>query len=150
MAKQDIPWGPVIIVGGGLIFFNQLKNFFGFSVREENNQTAQQTITANYFDPKFWRTGGDGTLILKQSSAEKFAKQVKDAKGILWDDQDELFAVFKSMKTKSQVSYLSMVFSDLYKKDLPTYILGNNLDTEGAAELVKIKSIVDPLPKYKV
>jgi hypothetical protein len=42
-----------------------------------------------------------------------------------------------------------MHFANMYNKDLPKYILGGNLDTEGAYELAQIKKIVDPLPNFR-
>lgn len=139
---------PAIAIGAGIYFYKDLKKLFTTD-RGENNATAQEVLIADYFSPDFWRKGGLGTLLLTVASAKEIAKKIYNAKGFLWDDQDVLFAVFKSFKTKSQISFVAMTFANMYNKDLPKYILGSNLDTEGAYELTQIKKIVDPLPNFR-
>jgi hypothetical protein len=55
------------------------------------------------------------------SQAEKMAKQIKDAKGIIWDTEDDVYAALAG-KTKSQIKMIQQVFEsnwgslDLYLK----------------------------------
>jgi hypothetical protein len=148
MSKGNDYIVPAIAVGAGVYFYNDLKKLFATD-RGANNAVAQEVLTADYFSPDFWKKGGSGTLLLTVASAQEICKRLYKAKGFLWDDQDVIFAIFKTFKTKSQVSFVTMHFANMYNKDLPKYILGGNLDTEGAYELAQIKKIVDPLPNFR-
>lgn len=110
-----------------------------------NEGNANAVVGANYFDPKWYKTGGSGTYLLNSASATLLAKNIYDSKGYFNDDEDKLFGVFKSLKTKSQVSYLAEFFYKKYSKDLVAYLQTFLNDDE----MARLKKIIDPLPNYK-
>jgi hypothetical protein len=135
---------PYIAICGLLLIGLPILRFTGL-IKNQSDVDANAILTGNAFDPKFWKKGGAGTLILTDASAKFLAQSVYDSKGFFNDDEDKLYGVFKSLKTKSQVSYLADVFQHIYKRDMITYInsfMNNN-------ELSVLKKIVDGLPNFK-
>lgn len=145
MSKNTEYIVPVAIGLGALFFFRQIAQAFGL-IKSADDVNAASLINANYFDPKFWKQGGAGAMILTDAGAKIYAKQLYNAKGLVNDDEAAVYDVFKRMKTKSQVSYLSDKFSLYYNTDLISY-LQSFLNPE---ELLKVKTIVNPLPNFKV
>lgn len=107
---------------------------------------ASSLQTANYFSTDFYKKGGAGTMILTAEASDYLAKAVYDSKGWFNDDEDKLYGVFKSLKTKSQVSFLADVFYQKYRRDMISYISSFLNDSE----LYKLKNIIDPLPNYRI
>lgn len=110
-----------------------------------NEGNANAVVNANYFDPKWYKKGGSGTYLLNSTSATLLAKNIYDSKGYFNDDEDKLYGVFKSLKTKSQVSYLAEFFYKKYSKDLVAYLQTFLNDDE----MARLKKIIDPLPNFK-
>jgi len=108
----------------------------------------------NPFSPNFWKIGPAGRLLLTSASSDNFTKRIYDAFGAFTDDEAAVYPVFRQLKSKSQVSYLSDKFQQKYNTDLLTYLqkgyssynLASGLSVE---ELQIIFSIVNSLPKYK-
>lgn len=111
----------------------------------EKNLTNLES--SNYWDyNKFLSTIPQGTLVLSQGGASAYADDIWDAKGVFNDDEDKVFAVFRAMKTQSQVASLAKRFNQKYSKDLYTFIRGFFDDTE----MITIKKLLDAKPKYKI
>ena len=60
---------------------------------------------------------------LTKESAKRFAKEIKEAKGWLYDDNDKVKAVFDKLKDKGHVSTISKAFLKEYKTDMYDYLL---------------------------
>jgi len=88
-----------------------------------------------------------GIQILDDTSAKKFAKVVKEAKGTFNDDEEAVKNVFgKKLRDKSQVASLSKAFYGLYKKDMWQY-LNSFLSQSEMKEYVT--KYVNRLPNYQ-
>jgi hypothetical protein len=158
MAKNNTNIDPnLLLVGGGLLIaFLGGKAIFeklGLVDSAEEKQAEaeiknqmQQLSTGNYFDPDFYKKGGAGTMLLTMSAASSYAKIIYDAKGILNDDEAAVYGVFQSLKTRSQVSFLSEVFFKTYKKSLIAYLMSFLNDSE----LAIVAKICNRLPDYKI
>jgi len=137
----------LILVGVGFVGYKFLQKIglvkTNKEVTDENN--VNNLIVNNAFDRTFWKQGGPGTLILTAISADYLVKSVYDSKGWFNDDEDKLYGVFKGLKTKSQVSYLSDIFWNKYKKDMISFIMGFLSNSD----LVKLYNIIDKLPNFK-
>lgn len=140
---------PYVLVGGAIFAGYKLLQKLGLikTASEAAASNAASVLqTANFFAQDYYKTGGAGTLILTNAAADFLAKSVYDSKGYFNDDEDKLFGVFKSLKTKSQVSYLADIFYQKYRRDMITYIRSFLNDNE----MLTLKNIVDKLPNYKV
>jgi hypothetical protein len=74
------------------------------------------------FDPNLYATNTN-RLLLTRAAAEKYADQIHGSVHALWFNEPAVFiGVMQAMKTKSQVSYLSSVFLDLYGVGMISYL----------------------------
>lgn len=158
MAKQnqDINPNTILAVGGlALLFFGgrAILQKLGI-VQTASDQAAametqaqmQQLSTGNYFDPDYWRTGGAGTLLLTVGAAQNYAAILKNAKGILNDDESAVYGVFQSLKTRSQVSFLAMVFFQQYGQSM----LGFLQSFLNESEMTTVAKITNKLPAFRL
>lgn len=158
MAKQnqDINPNTILAVGGlALLFFGgrAILQKLGI-VQTASDQAAametqaqmQQLSTGNYFDPDYWRTGGSGTLLLTVGAAQNYAAILKNAKGIFNDDEAAVYGVFQSLKTRSQVSFLAMVFFQQYGQSM----LGFLQSFLNESEMTTVAKITNKLPAYRL
>lgn len=76
------------------------------------------------FNPSFWK-GQPNALILTVGAAREKATKIYDAIGYLWDSESTIVNEIKSLKTKSQVSFVAQYFLEQYQKELGTFILIN-------------------------
>ena len=114
----------------------------------EANQAAQnlqQLQAANYWDyNNFLAAAPPGHALLTQAGAAAYVDDLWDATGTFNDDEEQIYGVFRAMKTKSQVAALAKRFNQLKSFDLYNY-LENYLNEE---ELLKVKGIIDQKPNY--
>ena len=73
-------------------------------------------------------------------------EQLWDATGYFNDDEEAIYGVFRSLKTKSQVAFLAKRFFELKGQDLYNY-LSNYLND---SELLNVKGIIDSKPMYNL
>lgn len=113
----------------------------------QNQQNLQQLESANYWNYNdFLSRIPAGTLLLTQSGATAYVNDLWDATGMFNDDEEKIYGVFRAMKTKSQVAALAKRFNQLKAKDLYGYLQ----DYLNDSELLKVKSIIDQKPLYKL
>ena len=87
-----------------------------------------------------------GVLWLKSEQANKYAKQIYGAWGVMDDDEDAVYNVFRSMKDKVQVSQVSKAYATAYKTNLIDTLRNNLSETE----ISQVLQIIRPLPRYRV
>lgn len=109
--------------------------------KEFDNQDKNAASVGSYWNIRYWNSAKTAQL-LKSSTAIALCKQLWDAKGVFNDDEDSVYAVFKSLKYKSQISAVAAYFYQQYKKDLYTWLKGF-LNQE---ELKTILDYTDNLP----
>ena len=90
--------------------------------------------------------------VLKKSFAEKYAKELKSAKGLPWymggnDNEEAVKNVFKRLKDKVQVANLSKAFYDDQEKDMWEYLVSFLEDDEMEENVYKH---VRKLPNYRI
>jgi len=111
---------------------------------------AQQNTTNSAWNPNFW--GRKNSTILTNVAATNYVNQIWSFVGWINDDFEKVFGIFKSLKTKSQVSYLAMKFLELKQKDLLTWLLGGGAfsypaDRFSSEEVGQLVAYVNNLPK---
>lgn len=116
------------------------------SASEKQNQAAITEQSA--YNPAYYKQRGNVTIT--RAYAESAAQQIKNAFHILYDDFNTIIGVFKTLKNKSDVSYLSDVFLNNYGYDLYGYISDPNgifpWDGLSTDHLTQINDLVNKLP----
>lgn len=130
-----------IVFFGGKAILTKL----GIVTPGDQAQDIKMLTTANYFDPDFYKSGGAGTKILTIADAERLSRMIRDAKGILNDDESKVYGVFEQLRYQSQVSFLSAIFFRMYGVSLYGYLREFLND----AEIARVASICNKLPKYR-
>ena len=156
MKNQKIDYN--LLIAGGLligvfILFKKvgsagsgLLNIFGKNTEEENQQLTELK-EANYWNfQAFLNDAPAGALLLTMSYSLDLVNQLWDATGYFNDDEQSIYGVFRSLKTKSQVAFLAKRFFELKQQDLYSY-LENYLND---SELLNVKGIIDSKPMYNI
>lgn len=149
----------VLYIGGGLLGYSIInKILVSLGIWEgkgSKNVTKAQTDPNSCWKPFFWKTAATpGTVILLISDdvAVSMSKTIYNAFHVFQDDFSAIFGVFARLKTKTQVSYLSMKFQEKYNIDLLTFLTngGGILPWDGLSEtqLEKLTTFVSNLKNY--
>jgi hypothetical protein len=136
-------------LAGLFIVFKVLQKFgiIKTAAEREEDKALVNLENANYWDyNNFLKSIPKGTLLLTSGGATAYANDIYDSKGVFNDDEDQVFSVFRAMKTQSQVAALAKRFNQVYSKDLYTFIKGFLNDEE----MLTIKKLLDAKPKYKL
>ncbi len=118
--------------------------------KEEKDAAKLQTETENadlskdYWNPNYTKQGAGKykVFLLTDSSSRSLAKRLMDASGVFNDDEEKIFAVFRELKYKTQISFLASVFTKMYSKDLYTWLKA----TLNQSELNTVLTITSKLP----
>jgi hypothetical protein len=121
---------------------NGLKNFgaslgIGDSVEDEAREKSITKLVKSkdikdYFKPSFWKEAADRNkkpILLTKAIALSTAKTIYDSIGFFYDTPEQALGAFKTLKYKSQVSWLAQIFYEKYKKDLYQF-LNDRLDKD--------------------
>ena len=142
---------------GYFVIAKPILNFLGItkSAADKVIETVtNKPNTDNPFSPVFYQKAPAGALLLTTASANSFAQRIYDAMGWVYDDESAVYSVFKSLKSQSQVSFLSEKFQQKYGEDLLEFLKRGKNQFNAASglsdtELQNIITIVQSLPKYK-
>lgn len=138
-----------VTLAGIFIVYKVLQKIGVIPTAESNQaeQNLQQLMAADYWDyNNFFAAAPANHLLLTQAGAEAYVNDLWDATGYFNDDEEQIYGVFRQMKTKSQVASLAKRFNELKSFDLYNY-LENYLDE---SELLKVKAIIDQKPMYNL
>ena len=141
---------PTVIVVGASYFLlvKPILEKFGVlkSASEKENLAAiteQQAYNPDYHKQK-------GGVTITRAFAETGAQKIKNAFNIMYDDFNTIIGVFKSLKNKSDVSYLADVFLNKYGYDMYSYMADPNgifpWDGLSTVHLTQINDLVKKLP----
>jgi hypothetical protein len=134
------------LVGAGyfLIVHPTLKAIGVIKSSEEKEQeklaSTYATSTGSPFNPQFYKTVPNAVLLQKES-AKQLASLIYNAMGYFDDDEDQVYAVFRQLKAKTQVSWVAEIFYQTYGKDLYSF-LSSRLSED---EMTVINQIVSGL-----
>jgi hypothetical protein len=158
MAKENHDQLIIAGVGLALLYFGLIKPItdkLGLTQSEKERALAEIAETAsgsNGWNPNFYKdytAKNRKWTILTSSAAQRIAKQLSAAWGTINDDEQAIYAAFRSLKNQLQLSQVSDTYSKTYKQDLltrlkaPWYYLRDGLDANEFAEVAKI---VNALP----
>ena len=89
---------------------------------------------------------GKSLKVLKEDAAKKIAKLIDDAWGFWDDDEDAVYAAFRQLKDKVQVSQVVAAYQKYHSTDL----WGKLESKLSSTELETVTNIVDDLPNYRI
>jgi hypothetical protein len=113
------------------------------SKQETQNLQALESATVWDYN-KFLSSLPGGALLLTQGGAAAYVDDLWDATGFFNDDEEQIYGVFRAMKTQSQIAALAKRFNQLKNQDLYSYLRNYLSDSE----MLKVKQIIDQKPKY--
>lgn len=144
--------GLVVVYFGYNKVIKPLLDTFGLTKSDEEKNIDKEIVNENSaFNPNFWRKSG--ATIIKEDAVQKFINIIWGSVGYLYDDFDAVLGVFKQLKTKSQVSYLTYKFNLKKNKDLLNWLLGGSglswpADRFSADQVNQILRYVNSLRNY--
>ena len=119
---------PILLIGGGLLGFNLIQKLLqSIGIWSSPDTKALDNVATDarsFWNPNFYKQFSTYSYAITRAQAVQYIQQIMDAFGAFNDCEDCVIAVFKQLKTKSNVSYLSDVFYQTQGQDLLTYLRG--------------------------
>ncbi len=109
--------------------------------------TSQNAFDIHFLN-KVLQTVNREVLVLKTSTASRYADQIHKAWGSWYqggDDEEQVYGVIRKMKDKVQVSQVAKAYQETYSKNLID-TLKDRFDKE---EITIVLNIVKALPNYR-
>ena len=109
--------------------------------------TSQNAFDIHFLN-KVLQTVNREVLVLKTSTASRYADQIHKAWGSWYqggDDEEQVYGVFRKMEDKVQVSQVAKAYQETYSKNLID-TLKDRFDKE---EITIVLNIVKALPNYR-
>ncbi len=143
--------GTALLVMKGFGLLNNTLEFLGLQESQDTkdlNNASENPLSP--WSPNFWKAGPAGTYLLTVSVMENMLTNLIIAFGPFNDDEAAAVAVFKSLKTQSQLSFFSDWFKQRDGRDLLTWLRGGTWpgDRLSDAETNTINAFILKLPKY--
>jgi hypothetical protein len=113
---------------------------------EKLRQSTEKTgFKSDYWNPNFTASKpGFKSMLLNEASARALVDKLWNASGSFNDDEEAVYAVFRTLRYKTQVSFLAYWFNKLKKKDLYTWLRDSVLNQD---ELNTVLTITSKLPE---
>lgn len=112
-----------------------------------NNLDAENAFDIYYLTKVLQNVNGQ-VIAMSKSSATSYAKQINKAWGAWYeggDDEDAVYAIFRKLKDKVQVSQVAKAYQSTYSKNLIDTIK-NRLSED---EIKIILNIIAQIPNYR-
>ena len=109
--------------------------------------TSQNAFDIHFLS-KVLQTVNREVLVLKTSTASRYADQIHKAWGSWYqggDDEEKVYGVFRKMKDKVQVSQVAKAYQETYSKNL----IDTLKDRFEKDEITIVLNIIKALPNYR-
>lgn len=146
---------PIILIGAALIGFNLIQKLLtSLGIWSSQDTKTLDSLAGSSSAQNFWKPdyylqfssypGGNITT----PQAVDMVNMITSSFGMFNDCEDCVIGIFRNLKTKSNVSFLSKVFFDQTGKDLLTYLRGGLWpeDHLSDADVNTINSFLSTLP----
>lgn len=141
MATQKIDTNLLLIGGlfiGGYFIIKPILEKLGLKESKEDKEIKaklkEQEKTYNIWGgiQSLQKAAGSNKKItlLTVAGADFYAKQIKNAFGVLNDNEEQIFGVFRGIRFKSQVASIVSSYAKLYKADLLTTLKSKLSESE--------------------
>lgn len=150
-----------LLLGGAVLailywgLIRPVTNKLGLTQSDKDRREAEMVGEAGKnhgWNPNFWKQPAPfAHFTLTEKFAQELAKKIYNAWGKFNDDEQAIFAVFRSLRSQAQLSQLAYYYSKNYNQDLltrlkaPWYYKDDGLDD---LEFKVIAEIVVKLPTY--
>ncbi len=117
-------------------------------IRPITNGLNSQNAFDIHFLNKVLQSVNREVLVLKTSTASRYADQIHKAWGSWYqggDDEEQVYAVFRQLKDKVQVSQVAKAYQETYSKNL----IDTLKDRFDKQEITIVLNIVKALPNYR-
>ena len=117
-------------------------------IRPISNGLMSQNAFDIHFLNKVLQTVNREVLVLKTSTASRYADQIHKAWGSWYqggDDEEKVYGVFRKMKDKVQISQVAKAYQETYSKNLID-TLKDRFDKD---EITIVLNIIKALPNYR-
>lgn len=124
--SQRILVGGAVLVGGFVIYKGfQLGTgvLESLGLKDDKEDKANAALIDNaakylQFDPTYWKRLPTGSIIYSTAGATVQAKKINDAFGYINDDEEAIYNVFRSARSKGHASIIAYEYSALFNADL--------------------------------
>ena len=151
MTVEDVK--PYILIGGVLVVTGLFKKLLtSLGVYDSAATVALDQAATNpksFWNPTFWQQFSsfpNGSLTSQQAGEKLWA--IDNAFGTFSDDVSAVNAVFHSLTSQSELSYMAFVAQQIFKQDLLTYLRGTSWpnDRLSDSEVQAINTFISKLP----
>lgn len=148
--RKDI-WNFVLIAGVVLSFdvIKKILTSLGIWKSNETKQLDSQATDPNSFwNPNFYKQFNSYTYAINTNQATDYAKRIYESFGFFNDCEECVKAVFYELKTKSNVSFLSKIFQDIYGQALLPFLRGGiwPQDRLSDSDVSELNNYISKLP----
>ncbi len=149
--------GTVVAVAAGVLFlkgfglFNSLLESLGLQDSASTKDLdAAASNPLSPWSPNFYKSGPAGTYLLTMQGMQDIYDTLNNSFGWFNDDEAAAIAVFKQLKTQSQLSFFAEWFKNSKGVDLLYWLRGTGYpnDRLSDAEVDSINQYILKLPKY--
>lgn len=149
--KFEVDGQTILIVGGlAMAYFGLLKpitNFLGLTTSSDDRKEAanlEAGAKANGWAPGYYKSIRPAHLLFKTQYAIDLANAIYNARGFFNDDEEKFYGTLRMCKSQAHLSQLADIFYGMFRTDMYGWIRAALSDSE----MVKVASIVTPLPNY--
>lgn len=124
---EVLKWAVVIVIL--FVVYRVLKGVGLIQSAQEQKQEQQreQAVTATIWNPNLhtnYVSVGEKkpVYLLRKAERDELARKLWNAKGIFNDDEEAIYAVFRSLRYQTQVASIVLSFKELFNQDLVTWL----------------------------
>lgn len=142
----------ILMIGAGVIGFTILNKILQtFGIWKSPETKALDNIvndSGSFWNPNYYKQFSSYSYAITTDQAAQYAKQIYDSFGMFNDCEECVKGVFRQLRTKANVSFLSEIFYRLYGQDLITWLRGGiwPQDRLSDSDVNEINNFLSKLP----
>jgi len=144
-----IIWGVIIYIGYSKVI-KPFTDTLGITKSEEEKKVDKEIVKLESpWNPNYYKSFGSNVVhLITEADAQKKCAIIWDSVGWFYDDFEAVLGVFKTLKYKTQVSYLASKFYQYYKKDLLTWLKGDIYPSDRYSD-EQVNQLIELVKTYK-
>lgn len=145
---------PIFYLAGGIVGFVLIKQILEALGIWKDQDTKDLDNAAgdpnSFWNPNFWKGSQNYSYAIDLPTAQQLVTEIYNAFGAFNDCEECVIGIFRSMRTKANVSFLSYVFQQKYGMDLLKFLRGGIYpqDRLSDTDVAEINRYVKQLPDY--
>lgn len=149
---EKIDTGDILTLAAVVVGFSLVSKVFqGLGIWDSpatKHLDAESSDPGSPWNPNYYRQFQNFTYAIDTKTAMQYASEMLDAFGPFNDCEECVISIFKRLRTKSNLSFLSDVFSQGYGQDLLSYLRGGTWpqDRLSDADVNFINDYINQLP----